>query len=52
MKQYIEIVDIFGREVMDHAVIRQSKLRCIQNVRRAEQSFLRVRQQVFLRLWT
>ena len=34
-----------------HAVIRQSKLRCIQNVRRAEQSFRQVRQQVFLRLW-
>lgn len=51
MKQYIEIIDIFGREVMDSRGNPTVELRCIQNVRRAEQSFRRVRQQVFLRLW-
>mgnify|MGYP000847874163 CR=1 FL=1 len=49
MKQYIEIVDIFGREVMDSR--GNPTVEVEVNVRRAEQSFRQVRQQVFLRLW-
>ena len=47
MKQYIEIVDIFGREVMDSRGNPTVEVEVHTECASAEQSFRQVRQQVF-----